>query len=514
MVSINTNIASLQAQNSLNKNNDRVSMAIERLSTGLKINSAADNAAGLAISARMVAVSKALSAAEGNANDGVSLIKTADGSLAASTNVLQRMKELATQSANVTNSASDRQAIASEVNQLLQELNNIAANTNFNGLNLLNGTFTSQNFQVGVTASETISLSISSAKTDDIGNNRLNQVNATTNQGSSSVTAATTNAPSTNAIGTQTLTVSGGLGSSSVSVTAGDSAFTIATNVNSNTSSTGVTATAYNETQIGSLSADGTVTLTLGSGSSTSSISGSVTTTDMSALAAAINDKTGTTGVSATYSGGTLNLVQADGKDIQITDFTHSNTSSDTTAYIRAVRRSDNDSDGIDDITYGTKSTLTYDSGTPGASTNNTTAAGAVYFDSSNSFSVTSSVTAAAGSVLDSAAAQGSTSEALANISVSTADAAKSAMRVIDAALDKINAQRASLGSSQNRLGIAISNINTTNINIQSAASQIKDADFSVETANLAKGQILSQAATAMLAQANQLPQGVLQLIG
>ena len=234
----------------------------------------------------------------------------------------------------------------------------------------------------------------------------------------------------------------------------------------------------------------------------------------MSALAAAINDKTGTTGVSATYSGGTLNLVQADGKDIQITDFTHSNTSSDTTAYIRAVRRSDNDSDGIDDITYGTKSTLTYDSGTPGASTNNTTAAGAVYFDSSNSFSVTSSVTAAAGSVLDSAAAQGSTSEALANISVSTADAAKSAMRVIDAALDKINAQRASLGSSQNRLGIAISNINTTNINIQSAASQIKDADFSVETANLAKGQILSQAATAMLAQANQLPQGVLQLIG
>lgn len=501
MVGINTNVMALRAQRSLATNNSMVGKSVHRLATGLRINSSADDAAGYAISKRMDAQSAGLVQAERNSKDGISLLKTAEGSLQETSNILIRMKELATQSANGTNSASDRAAIDSEVNQLKQEIDRIANNANFNGLKLLDGTFTAQGFQVGVTATESISISIGGARGSDLGNYRLNEVNATANQGTASLATGSSSLPSANTIAAQTLSISGTLGSTTVAVAAGDSAYTIAQSINSAIGNHGVKASAETQAQIDSLSDAGTITLTLGSGGSTATISASVTTTDLSTLATEINKKTGTTGISATSSGGTLTLLQADGKDINIADFSH--TTSDATIDVHALK-----TDGTEN-----GAAVTLDASTSVA--DSTVVSGSVIFDSSESFSVTSDIAAASGSILNQAAgtAQTSSSELLSSVDVKTALTAKTAMRIIDSALQKINSDQADIGALQNRFDKTISNIQTANENIMAASSQIKDADYAKETTELTKSQILSQAATAMLAQANQSGQSVLSLL-
>lgn len=496
---INTNVSSLNAQRNLNTSQTSLATSLQRLSTGLRINSAKDDAAGMAISERMSSQIRGLNQAARNANDGVSLAQTAEGALNETTSALQRIRELSLQSANATNSASDRAALQSEVNQLKQEIDRIAGTTEFNGLKLLNGSFTAQSFQVGANANQTMSVTVAGARTSDLANNFVNAASTTTaNQGTSSTTAANAALPANNTIAAQTLTISGTLGSTTVAVAAGDSAYTIANSVNAKEANTGVTARAFNSAVIDTLSAAGTVTMTLGSGSTTATISAAVTTTDLSALATEINKVSGTIGISATVSAGTLTLTQADGKDISIADFTHSTAA--TTINAKAVNSAGTAVDAVSLVSGAADSTKV---------------AGYVEFDSNNSFSVSSSVAETAGSILNVAAATsvGSAQSLVNAVDISSVAGANSAIAVIDSALKSIASSRADLGAIQNRFAATISNLQATSENLSASRSRIQDADFAAETANLTRAQILQQAGTAMLAQANALPQNVLTLL-
>ncbi|MFA5242437.1 MAG: flagellin [Sulfuricella sp.] len=494
---INTNIASLNAQRNLNTSQSSLNQSLQRLSSGLRINSAKDDAAGLAISERMSSQIRGLNQASRNANDGVSLAQTAEGALVETGNALQRIRELALQSANATNSASDRAALQSEVNQLKQEIDRIANTTEFNGLKLLNGSFSAQQFQVGANANQTISVTVAGASTTHLANNYVNAVSIDVDQGTSSTTLGATSGANT--IAAQTLTVSGTLGTSTVSVSVGDSAYTIANSVNAKEGSTGVTARAYNSAQLSALSSDGTVTLTLGSGGSTATISAAVTTTDLSALSTEINKVTGTTGVSASVSGGTLTLTQADGKDVKIQDFNHSTAGEDIT--VSAVNAA---GAAVDPETL-----------VDGGVVDSTTVSGYVEFDSNNSFSVSSNIADTAGSILEGAAdtSVGSSQSLVSAVDISTVAGANSAIAVMDAALKTVSSIRGDLGAVQNRFAATISNLQSTSENISAARSRIRDADFAAETANMTRDQILQQAGVAMLAQANALPNNVLTLL-
>ena len=208
-ISINTNVASLNAQRNLSASQTNLAKSMQRLSSGLRINSAKDDAAGLAISDRMTSQIRGLNQATRNANDGISLAQTAEGAMQESTNILQRMRELAVQSANDTNSASDRASLQSEVDQLKQELTRIAETTPFNGKKLLDGSMISAQFQVGANAGETISFGIGSARSTDLGNHSLTTNNATAAQGIEVASAADTDTADGNNVGAQTLTVVG-----------------------------------------------------------------------------------------------------------------------------------------------------------------------------------------------------------------------------------------------------------------------------------------------------------------
>jgi flagellin len=251
---INTNVMSLNAQRNLSTSGGSLATALQRLSSGLRINSAKDDAAGLAISERMTAQIRGLSQAARNANDGVSLAQTAEGALSQSGALLQRMRELSIQSANSTNSASDRAALQAEVNQIKDELNRVASTTTFNGLKILDGTFQNQKFQVGANANETIGVSLAGVAATDLANYGVSGVNTSANQGTGQATAAAAALPANNTIAAQTLTVSGSKGTSTVTVGAGNSAYTIAANVNAVSGTTGVSAKAYNEATLSGLS--------------------------------------------------------------------------------------------------------------------------------------------------------------------------------------------------------------------------------------------------------------------
>ncbi len=495
---INTNIASLNAQRNLNSSQSALRTSLQRLSSGLRINSAKDDAAGLAISQRMTAQINGLNQAARNANDGISLAQTAEGALNETGNLLQRMRELAVQSANSTNSASDREALQAEVNQLQAEISRIADTTTFNGLKILNGNFAEQQFQVGANANEVISVSIAGAGANDLGSFDLSDVNQTANQGTGSAAAAAAALPANNPIAAQTLTVSTGDGTSeAITIGAGDSAAQVAAAVNATSGATGVTADATNEVEFNTLSADGTVSFTLSSSAAGSAnISAAVTTTDLSALAESINSQSGKTGITAEVGGdlSTLTLKDSEGNDINIESFDHSGASGET-INVQGL-------DGQDEaLTQG--------------GNNSTVVAGNVSFNSSEAFSVQSSVADSAGSVINVAAATdvSATETNINDVDISSVSGANGAIALVDAALQQVSAIRADLGAVQNRFSSTISNLQTTVENVSAARSRIQDADFAAETAALTRAQILQQAGTSVLQQANAQPQNVLSLL-
>ena len=281
---INTNIASLTAQRNLNTSQSSLQISLQRLSSGLRINSAKDDAAGLAISDRLTTQINGLDQARRNANDGISLAQTAEGALAQSGDILQRIRQLAIQSANATNSATDRKALNDEVNQLVQEVNRVSSTTTFNGLKVLDGSYQGQQFQVGANANETIGVSIQGASSNDLQNNSITLQTGTANDGLGAAEAAATNtAPASNGVGAQTLSISGAAGSSNVTVLAAAQASDVAAAVNAVVSSTGVSAKAITTAKIDTLSASGTVSLKLNGSGTATTISAQVTTTDLTA---------------------------------------------------------------------------------------------------------------------------------------------------------------------------------------------------------------------------------------
>jgi flagellin len=484
-MSINTNVSSLTAQRNASKVDNELSTAMARLSSGLRINSAKDDAAGLAISQRFTTQIRGLNQAARNANDAISLAQTAEGALGNTGENLQRIRELAVQSANATNSASDRAALQAEASQLIAEVTRVGNQTDFNGIKLLDGSFTSQAFQVGANSGQTISISsITDARATGLGSHTMTLDGTVT--GVAKAAAADLTGGNTVAVEADlALTTANGGTTAAFGYAANAEADDIATAINTAASSIGITATASNSATLGGLVSAGTVTMTLNG----TAISAAVTNpTDMTELMSAINGASGSTGVTATFTSSSnkneLTLTTSDGRDISVLDFNNSGATKTV------------DFSGV---------TLT-----GGAATDSSIKTGTVSLSSSKGQITTAN---AGADVFALAGVNTSTFEAVANLDISTAAGATDALDVLDAALAQVNSARADLGAVQNRFSSTIANLQSTSENMTASRSRIQDADFAMETAALSRAQVLQQAATAMLAQANQLPQGVLQLL-
>lgn len=494
---INTNVPSLTAQNNLSKSQSALSTSLQRLSSGLRINSAKDDAAGLAISDRMTSQIRGLDQAKRNANDGISLSQTAEGALSSSSDILQRVRELAVQSANATNSGSDRQALQNEVNQLTSELDRISTTTQFNGKNLFDGSFGTQNFQVGANANQTITASAANLRTSNYGNN---QVSAT----GSGLGATALAASGTSAVTGGNIDINGFIGTKTVAVNAGDSAKKIASSINNVEGSTGVTATARTDASL-TFGAAGAYNLKLtGENSTAENISFTLSAANgadaLSAAVTAFNDKTSKTGITASLNAtnSAIILSSSTGVDIKVEDTAVANAGSTVVQGLKADQST----------ALGSAITLAADT-----TADKTSVTGQVTFDSAKSFSA---VQAAGGTnILGNIGAATVTSSLnkVSGLDVTTFLNATDALKTVDSALALISNERAKFGAIQSRFENTISNLSTTSENLSASRSRIRDADFASETANLTRNQVLQQAGTAMLGQANALPNQVLSLL-
>jgi flagellin len=425
------------------------------------------------------------------------------------------MRELAVQAGNDTNVAADRVNLQAEVTQLVSEIDRIASQTTWNGMALLDGTFSSKSLQIGPDANQTLTFGVESVASSEIGAYTLNsfaQLSTTTSGG----TVATT------------YDIVGPVGFGTVTTSAGDSAKEFAADVNALSAETGVTASAVTKAKISGLTADDTVSLTI---NGTAVAATAVVTTDLRDLMSAINAVSGTTGVTASLSGGSnaaLELTDADGDDIRLDFETGLNGTEMTLAVLDSSGAAATQNDGSTALSI----TLIDTGGTAAAGDANEVAiTGQVSLNSYAAFNVTTAHDAndydqttagtivADGEFFGAAGTAGDvvSSASLANISsvdISSSAGANSAINIIDGALDKIAAARADLGAVSNRLDNTVSNLSNVAINVESSRSQIEDADFAAESANLAKQQIMLQAGTAMLAQANAAQQNVLSLLG
>jgi flagellin len=509
---INTNVASLNSQRNLSSSQASLNTSIQRLSSGLRINSAKDDAAGLAISDRMNSQIKGMTQATRNANDGVSMAQTAEGALSSSGDILQRIRELAVQSSNSSNSASDRQALQTEVTQLGSELNRISNTTEFNGQKLLDGTMGTANFQVGANAGQLISMTGANFQTNTYGNNNI---------AADGIDAAATSTASTGSI-----VINGSLGSETIKTVAyaaavpagadpvtdpakdavkGSTAKTIASDINNQTAKTGVTASAKTDMNL-SMDA-GSYSFTLASDNAdpvkvSFSVGGSGSNaTDYASAINAVNAQSANTGVTAQY----------DSKNggIKLSNSTGENISLGATA--GTVKVKNYKADGA----VQTATAFSMDPAVPAQATAVVT--GRISYDSENSFSVTDAAGATDGTGGSGFLTQGTESasklKSVASLDITSFDGAQAAIKIADAALASVNSQRAQYGALQSRFESAISNLQSTTENLSASRSRIVDTDFAAETAKMTRGQILQQAGTSMLAQANSLPNGVLSLL-
>lgn len=388
MSTINTNVMSLNSQRNLATNSASLSTTIQRLSSGLRINSAKDDAAGLAISERFSTQIRGMNQAARNANDGISLAQTAEGALGEIGNNLQRVRELAVQSRNATNSTDDRAALQKEVNLLKEEIQRVADQTSFNGTKLLDGSFTAQSFQIGADQGQTIDIAA-------IANANINQLGKW-------------NEPSTTTY-TQT--------TAAASVTTGADAASFSIN---------------------------------GVNVAIDAVASRDTATALTSLVSAFN---------------TAKALPANAT-------------------------------ALANVTMATDGTIT------------STDANLTLASLTNVGGITAGTTAGTATVTPGAAQTG-----FANLDISTVNGADNAILAMDAALKSVNGSRADLGAVQNRFQSVINNLNTSSENLSAARSRIRDTDYAKETAELTRTQILSQAGTAMLAQANQAPQSVMSLL-
>jgi flagellin len=466
---INTNISSMQAQNSIRTSGLNLSSAMERLSSGVRINAARDDAAGLAISTRMTSEIRGMSMAIRNANDAISLTQTAEGSLGSIADNLQRMRELAVQSSNSSNSASDRVAMQSEVKQLVSEIDRIAVQTDFNGLKLLDGSFVSKDFQIGSKQGQTITMdTITSARTSSLGSYQGFSLAGVTIGVASDVAAA-----KTVAVGGVT-TALGTIANDAKAVAAAINA----SNVSGLSASANATAVAAVTSNI-TASANGTSTLTV-NGIAISVVGTGVAATNRANTVSALNAQSSVTGVVATDTGAGVALTAADGRNIKVVFAAGGNTDATEADFGLAAAGT-------------TGATINVNYSAPTGTSGNLVFTGTLTSNLTNAIAATGTATSA--------------------IDISTLTGATTALTSIDNALTTISSTRASLGAYQNRFSMAVSNLESYSTNLSASRSRILDTDYAKETTNLAKSQIIQQAATAMLAQANQSGQSVLALL-
>jgi len=479
-LTINTNVASLNAQRNLGATQNNLAKSMQRLSSGLRINSAKDDAAGLAISDRMTSQIRGLNQATRNANDGISLAQTAEGAMQESTNILQRMRELAVQSANDSNTGSDRASLQKEVAQLQQELDRIATTTSFNGKKVLDGSFTSQSFQVGANAGETIAFSVGGTKSTQIGAHQYKSEGTINN----AVNAAVNN------VAAQTLTVNGSLGTKTTGVLVNATAKTVAESVNNISGDTGVTATAVTYAKMTAVAGPTTFDL-YGKNSAAETISVNIASAnDLTELADAINAKASDTGIQAELSADKSSVVlkNSEGYDIRATwtagDFSITGLAADGKTAAGAAVQAD-------------------------AAGEQATVGGNITFNSEKSYSIGSTDTA----TITNAAVEASTLSKVGSVDISSRSGANDALQVIDSAISFVDTERANLGAVQNRFESTIANLQNISENVSAARSRILDADIAQETSNMTKQNILQQAGVSILAQANQTPQLALSLL-
>ena len=396
---INSNIMSLNAQRNLSNTGADLATSLQRLSSGLRINSAKDDAAGLAISERFTTQIRGMDQAARNANDGISLAQTAEGAMGEIGNNLQRIRELAVQSRNATNSASDREALNKEAQQLKAEIDRVATQTSFNGVKLLDGSFQDQTFQVGANQGETITVaSITDASSDALG--------------------------TWNSVATANTTASSGA-FADVTLAAANDEF--------------------------SITVDGETAVAITAAGANEVVDAAAIDAELASNAATLE----AAGITFTGSAadGDLAFSKADGSAFDV------------------VVANDAGADGF---------------------------AGADFATGTNSVDNGAAAAAQIG---------------FGDLDISTVEGADAAMLAMDGALTALNTARADMGAVQNRFSSVVANLSSNSENLSAARSRIQDADFAKETAQLTRNQILQQAGTAMLAQANQAPQGVLSLL-
>ena len=489
---INTNISAIAAQNSLRTSGLNQTTAMERLSSGVRINSAKDDAAGLAISTRMTANIRGLAAAIRNANDGISLTQTAEGSLASISDNLQRIRELAVQSANSTNYSTDRAALNAEAAQLVSEIDRVASNSTFNGIKLLDGSYQDQALQVGAgnEANDRISVSIASAKSSSLGVGGGSSYNTSITSAAVGATAMLSGGLSINGF------VVGASNTDGVSSTGSDaSGIAVAAAINAVSGQSAVVATVQKTERTGTTVADGAqAALASGAvlinGVNIGAIEEAASPVARGAqMTAAINAKSGQTGVVATFSTttGAVNLSALDGRNIAITATTGTTQTATGLTFTEGA-----------DVTTITRSTVKL------ASSN---AAGITIAG------ITAASLTASGLTAGYTASTATAGAGVSTIDLSTAAGSQTALSTLDKAINSITDSRASMGAYQNRLTASVANLENSSMNLQASRSRILDTDYAKETTNLAKAQIIQQAATARLAQANPSAQSVLALL-
>ena len=447
---INTNTNSLNAQRNLATNASSLTTSMQRLSSGLRVNSAKDDAAGLAISERMTTQLRGLTVGARNANDGISLSQTAEGALGKMGDMLQRMRELAVQASNTTNSKEDRKALQAEVSQLTDEVDRMAKQTSFNGKKVLDGSFAGAVFQVGADSGNNITVgALTNASAKGLANVAYAQANENV-----SVNSLATNANTMASLGSSGLDITLGYSASTSSTPSTPSSSSTPSSPSTSSSASSPSSSASIPSYPSTPGSAGTAGFAVNVGPLAAANSG---LERLGQVVEAVNRKTSDTGVTAFLSKKDDGTYQIDLK-----------------------------SEKLDSA--GAASTLTLGASFTGATTGLDKA-------------------------ITSTAATTSDATGIDVLSITTQADAWVAIKKIDSAINQVSSARASLGALQSRFESAVSNISIQVENLAAARGRIVDADFAVETANLSRNQILQQAGTAMVAQANKLPQGVLSLL-
>ena len=573
---INTNVSSLTAQRNLNKSQSAMQTNLQRLSSGLRINSAKDDAAGLAISDRFMSQINGLNQASRNANDGISLAQTAEGALDETTNALQRMRTLAVQAANDTNTKSDRQAIQLEIEQLVSEINRIGSTTQFNGKNLLDGSAGEFSFQIGANSGQQLKVTMNDMRASALGqqpgavqtlSTRVAISGDTTASGGNiGVDLAADSATSAIAISSGEVTISIANGAANVDiaeakyggdivqVASGD--LVSSTNLNYGRGvAKDIAARVNSIRELNSTNASGQVVLEGVYATATTEFNiGDIASTSSGAASEDIGSVVGASGMPTLdnqnvgaghidHDGLTINGVNMGPVDFQENDaggdlVNAINAKSDITGVTASV-----DKDGRlnlvaedgRDIVLQTKdkaaSNLIFNGG--GSAVNGSSNAaydlsgamsiritGQVTYSAQNSISFAGTASGDAG--LNSSSTTSTARKVqsnvvakgtIANADVTTVEGANTLMKSVDSALKQVDSFRANLGATQNRFEMTIRNLDNVAENLAAANSRIRDADFAAETTAMTRNQILQQAGISMLAQANAQSQNVMSLL-